>query len=497
MAAGKQADVWQYGDFQTPQPLAAAVCETLVRRGIRPGTVIEPTCGQGAFLAAAAGAFAAAESMFGVEVNSEHVRTARGNMGAAAEIERGDFFTFAWERLLARAAGPLLVLGNPPWVTNSDLGLLGSVNLPAKANLHGLPGIDALTGKANFDISEWMLLAQLEWLRQRPGWLAMLVKTAVARKVLKRAWQDAMPVGRAAIYRIDAMHHFKAAADACLFVLPVGLCRPSQDCDVFADLNSTRPACRIGFHDQTLVADAKAYRQGRHLLGTNLQYRWRSGIKHDCAKIMEFVHADNGMLLNGLGEKARIEPAVLFPLCKSSDVVHGRSHTGRFLLVCQKEVSQDPARIAGAAAQAWRYLVAHASRLDARKSSIYRRRPRFSIFGVGPYTFAPWKVAVAGFYKSPRFVKIGPQAGKPVVFDDTVYFLSCKDEAEADFVLSLVASQPYMQLLKAMMFSDDKRPITAELLGRISLERVARALRQQRPYAAFASRQDAPALALK
>lgn len=53
---------------------------------------------------------------------------------------------------------------------------------------------------------------------------------------------------------------------------------------------------------------------------------------------------------------------------------------------------------------------------------IYRGKPRFSVFGVGDYTFAPWKVAVSGFYQVPRFVKVGPMGGKPVVFDDTVSY---------------------------------------------------------------------------
>ena len=57
---------------------------------------------------------------------------------------------------------------------------------------------------------------------------------------------------------------------------------------------------------------------------------------------------------------------------------------------------------------AWGYLLAHADLLDARSSSIYRKRPRFSVFGVGPYTFAPWKVGISGFYKTLDFRAIGP-----------------------------------------------------------------------------------------
>ncbi|MYF19184.1 MAG: hypothetical protein F4218_00700 [Synechococcus sp. SB0677_bin_5] len=88
------------------------------------------------------------------------------------------------------------------------------------------------------------------------------------------------------------------------------------------------------------------------------------------------------------------------------------------------------------------YFCAHGEQLDGRRSVIYRGKPRFSIFGVGDYTFAPWKVAVSGFYQIPRFVKVGPTGGKPVVFDDTVYFLSCRPEDEADFVMGWSSLRP-------------------------------------------------------
>ena len=35
---------------------------------------------------------------------------------------------------------------------------LASPNLPSKSNFQNRKGLDAVTGKANFDISEWMLI---------------------------------------------------------------------------------------------------------------------------------------------------------------------------------------------------------------------------------------------------------------------------------------------------------------------------------------------------
>jgi len=43
--------------FKTPLALAREVCSLLVQRGIKADAVLEPTCGVGAFLNAAAEAF--------------------------------------------------------------------------------------------------------------------------------------------------------------------------------------------------------------------------------------------------------------------------------------------------------------------------------------------------------------------------------------------------------------------------------------------------------
>ena len=96
-------------------------------------------------------------------------------------------------------AGPILVLGNPPWATSSGLGASGGRNLPQKTNFQNRRGLDALTGKSNFDVAESMLLTLLEAGRrsQKAVTLAMLVKTSVARRVLSHLWTTGAPIGAA------------------------------------------------------------------------------------------------------------------------------------------------------------------------------------------------------------------------------------------------------------------------------------------------------------
>ena len=172
-------------------------------------------------------------------------------------------------------------------------------------------------------------------------------------------------------------------------------------------------------------------------------------------------------------EPVSVEEDVVYPLLKSSDVAHGRAPRKR-VLVSQRSMSESPLTLQQRAPRAWRYLLDHQEAVTRRASAIYRNRPPFSMFGVGAYSFAPWKVAIAGLYKTLRFVKIAPFEGRPVLLDDTCYFLPCDTEAECDLLLELLASQPATEFLSALTFWDAKRPITAKLLNQLDLAEVAK-----------------------
>ena len=181
--------------------------------------------------------------------------------------------------------------------------------------------------------------------------------------------------------------------------------------------------------------------------------------------------------VNGLQVEVRLEPQFLFPMLKSSEVANGTvAEPTRWMLVTQSTTGDDTNRIESEAPRTWSYLCVHADRLDRRGSAIYRNRARFSVFGVGPYTFAPWRVAISGFYKKLDFRTVGSFEGKPIVLDDTCYFVPCGSKAEAEFVHDLLCAEPAQELLGAFTFWDSKRPITVGLLSRLDLLAVAQEL---------------------
>ena len=176
-----------------------------------------------------------------------------------------------------------------------------------------------------------------------------------------------------------------------------------------------------------------------------------------------------GDLVNGDGETVDIEPDLVFPLLKGSDVANGRLEAKRRVIVPQRALGQDTDYIARDFPKTWAYLARHSEALRSRKSSIYERQPRFSVFGVGDYTFAPWKIAICGLYKRLTFQLIGPQDGRPVVFDDTCYFLPFQAEPEARRAFESLTSADATRALESRIFWDNKRPINKAVLQSFSL----------------------------
>ncbi len=468
----RRAQRLEFGDWQTPPELARAAL-ACVARHVRqvPSFVVEPTCGQGAFLSAAHARFPEAQ-LFGFDVDAAHLSQARRALaGTGATLRRADFFSLDWGKVLARllgrqgetGPGPLWLVGNPPWVTTSRQGALGSDNAPTRVNRLALPGLDALTGKGNFDISEAMLLRLLEALRGRDATVAVLLKTQVARKLvafLEGSGHAVQPVG---LFRVDAGRHFDAAVDAVLFACRLGR-RPRGPLawPVFTSLDARRPSSRWGVVGGRVVPDVEACQQTARFLGAS-PVPWRSGLKHDCAKVVE-LSADEHGLRNGLGEAVDLEPDCLYPLMKSSDVARGEGAITRWMLVPTRSLDAPTDHLRTTAPRTWAYLHRHRAAFVRRQSSIYRGRDAFAVFGVGPYTFAPWKVAISGLYKHLGFRLVGPVAGRPVVFDDTCYLLPFETKAEAQRAFDALSSPQARAFFEARLFWDAKRPITRDLL---------------------------------
>jgi hypothetical protein len=472
------------GDFQTPPALVSAVLDRLDTLGIPRTRVIEPTCGRGNVLAGLFDRANPPREAFGFEIQADHLAEARQAIAAGSShlsLAQADVFSINLGTLPWRESGPLLVVGNPPWVTSAELGRLASENRPARTAIAGLSGLDARTGRANFDLAEAVWQKLINELDEPGATIALLCKTATARNVLRWSVVARRRVASASLYRIDARRWFSAAVDACLFVVRLGDAPGTIRAPVYPDLGSDTPETTIGVVDGLLVADMTAFEQASSAFGL-CPLTWRQGVKHDAAALMELTESD-GTLWNGLGEPVDVEPEHVFPLWKGVDLA-GRSagSAGRRVIVTQRSLGDDTGTLAERSPRLHSYLDRHAVAFAARKSKVYARRPPFVMFGVGDYTFAPYKVAIPGLHKAVPFRAIGPVDGFPPLLDDTCYFLPCATAHEAERIARKLNSPKAHALIDSLRFADAKRPITKAILQRIDLDRLDDPL-TQRPLA--------------
>ena len=476
----KSISIKEYGDFQTPIALAKEVLSTIDLFNSY-STIIEPTCGLGSFLQACIEEEVDLEKLRGWEINSEYVKLANQsllNNDAKLQpiVEEQDFFKINWQKFSSQYKSPILFIGNPPWVTNSDLSKLLSNNLPSKRNIHNYSGIEAMTGKSNFDISEWMMIKLIDFVSGTDSALAFLIKTSVARKLFQYIVKQNKLVNGISIIEIDAWKNFNVNVSACLFkVQGISSKLEKYTCPIYKHLHTDIPDRVMGIVKGKIVSDLNAYKELSEI-DRGSEFTWRSGVKHDASKVMEFDVIGN-KFRNGYSEEIELPMDYLYPMYKSSQISKENiSPPNKYMLITQKKTGDYTKYIEELSFVTWEYLITHSEKLDSRKSSIYKNAPRFAIFGVGDYSFTPWKVVVSGLYKKVRFSKIGSFKGKPIVLDDTCYMLGFEYEEQADFIVKLLDSDICRKFISSLIFLDSKRPVTSALLNRINTKEIARKL---------------------
>lgn len=76
---------------------------------------------------------------------------------------------------------------------------------------------------------------------------------------------------------------------------------------------------------------------------------------------------------------------------------------------------------------------------------------------------------------------MGPHQGRPVVLDDTCYFLGFDDAAAAKRAAKALGSELARDFFSARIFWDNKRPITKAILQSLDLAALGRALALRGP----------------
>ncbi|MDR2533854.1 MAG: SAM-dependent methyltransferase [Tannerellaceae bacterium] len=479
-----EPDRAEYGDFQTNSNLANKTTLFLRNKGISPEIIIEPTCGKGNFIIASLQNFNKLKTIFGIEIYKPYVWECKFNIvdffltnpnssKPDIYIYNFDVFDFDFSRIENKYRDKnCLIIGNPPWITNSQLGCLKSNNLPKKTNFKKHSGIDAITGKSNFDIAEYITEMLIKIFQATTGHIALLVKNSVIKNILYEQKRNKHKIDNLEKYSIDSKQEFNVSVEASLLFLKLNS-QSDFSCKEFNFYNNTNLIKTFGWIGDKFVSDIDKHLNTEIFDGES-PFIWRQGIKHDCTKVME-LDKHNGYFLNKLDEKLELEDDLIYGFLKSSDLKNTIARqTRKYIIVTQTKTGQETNYIKRDYPKTYDYLLSHKSFFDARKSSIYNNKPLFSIFGVGDYSFMPYKIAISGLYKTFHFTLVLPQENKPVMLDDTCYFIGFEKIEFAAYTLILLNSKETIRLLESITFPDAKRTFTKETLMRMDLFELSR-----------------------
>jgi len=474
----------EFGDFQTPGRLSDLGCKILLKEGFTPDIVIEPTFGKGSFIISALKTFPTLKRVYGVEIHEPYFWFTKFAIlelfidnphlnKPSIFLDCDNIFEFDFSGIeKAVKKEKVLVLGNPPWVTNSELSTLNSSNLPTKSNFKAHNGFDAITGKGNFDIGEYIMLMMLKSFAKNNGYMAMLAKNSVIKNLIYDLPKANYDISDMAALKFDAMSYFNASVDASIFKCRLGRSTHQYVCKTSFLYSPDSVESEFGWIAHKFVSDVSLYQNSRAFDGT-CPFIWRQGIKHDCSKILELEMKDS-KLVNGFNEELILEDDLIYGLVKSSDIQSPFiAKPRKYTILTQKKIGEDTGYLAEKFPKIYGYLNENIRYFSERKSSIYKGKPLFSIFGIGEYSFKPYKVAISGFYKKPSFSLVVPFNNKPMMLDDTCYFLGFDDISEALITLAILNSSYTQDLLRAITFTDAKRPYTKDALMRINLFKIA------------------------
>ena len=507
---------------------------------------VDPGCGAGAFLAAAATRFAddlaenppnadsshrnVIQTIFdavrGFDVSPTAVRASRlslvlavrpllaaadGSPTVAPRVVLGDAVDATADDPPLDGRRADVLLANPPWLTwdslpegAKDRWRAGPFE-EAGLELFDHTGADARLGYANDDLSVPFVLTCLHRLLRGGGRAALVLKrdllTGPAGARLRRP-----QVGQRSI-TYDRVHDFGSLspfpdvdAGTALFSLRLSpddgrspfptaegipTCRwtnaratsstrridRSDGTSAFASLARMRAS--FGRAETRLVpadpddptspwirADAE-----RSALGSS-PYRIRHGVKDDAKSVYAL---DRETI-----EEQELESEHIFPYLKSKHIVKYGLFGHDLQLVPQRQAGEDNEReLQQEAPATYAYLDAHRERLIDRGSSWFDDGPFYSLFGLGSYTWAAYKVVWCRLGFKPHFTVVStvfdPIIGeKPVIPGDHCMFVGTDDEDEAHYLCALLNSAPYQRCLRDIS-SGGKSSLSKSTVERLAL----------------------------
>ncbi|HQE92287.1 MAG TPA: N-6 DNA methylase [Anaerolineae bacterium] len=403
------------------------------------------------------------------------------------------------------------VVGNPPWINWESLPQGYREQTTPLWHDYGLfvhSGMDTILGKGKKDLSTLMTYVAADRYLKPGGKLGFVItqsvwKTAGAGQGFRRFRIGAQgaPLGVLHVDDLSSLQVFEGASTrTSIFVLRKGeptryplpytywqktkSGRLDYDSTLEEVLEQTRRlnfrAAPVDAADPTsawLTARPKALDAVRKVLGES-DYQahagactWANGIYW--VEIMA-ERPDGPVIVQNFTEGAKreveqvtadLEPDLLYPLLRGRDVHRWQAKPSLYILMLQDPETRrgiDEITVQTRWPRTWAYLKRFEKPLRARsgftryftrkdaRGKLVETGPFYSMFNVGDYTFAPWKVVWRGEVATSLVSAVISTSGsKAIIPDQTAYMVAFEDQDAAHFfcgVLNTVVVQLIYQM---------------------------------------------------
>ena len=419
-----------------------------------------------------------------------------------------------WARVIKNAFAPLFqgrfdyVAGNPPWVNWESLPDEYRQETKALWVYHGLfphGGMDTILGKGKKDISMLMTYVAMDRYLKDGGRLGFLItqsvfKTAGAGQGFRRfRLGDGTPLkvvhvddmadlkpfegasnrtaivilerGRETRYPVPYSHWYKPGGGS---VVPEDLtleeiarekiaayrrfvARPVDEKDPTSPWITGRPQALRAVRKVVGVSDYQAH-AGAYTGGANAVY-WLEIVGQRPDGLVVVSNITEGAKRDVENVQAAIEPDLLYPLLRGRDVNRWQARPSAYILIVQDPETRrgyDEDWLAVNFPKTYAYLKRFKNTLLERRDRgtrglLEKGAPFYSMFAVGDYTFAPYKVVWTRVGKdiSGAVVGIASVAGKPkpIVPAETAVLVAFQEESEAHYFCSVLNSTPWRYVI--------------------------------------------------
>jgi SAM-dependent methyltransferase len=170
----------------------------------------------------------------------------------------------------------------------------------------------------------------------------------------------------------------------------------------------------------------------------------------------------------------RVDADLVYPYLKSRHVrPYGVTGHDRRLVPMRQAGADNEADLSRSYPRTYEYLRSHEEALRARSSSWLDDGPFYSVFGLGPYTWADYKVAWCRLGFKPAFTVVStrtdPDLGeRQVVPGDHYMFIATDHRETAHFLCALLNSAPYQRTLRDVV-AEGKASLSKAVVSELHL----------------------------